>query len=84
MVDDFGVRYINKQDTDHLIMTLQKKYPIKMNQKGDYYLGMTLEWDYNKIHSNRNVQLSIPGYVNNSRPHHSKTQSMEEKYNTQT
>ena len=57
------MKYINKKDADHLIMTLQKKYPIKMNWNGDYYLGMTLEWNYHKIHSERNVQLSMPGYV---------------------
>ena len=44
-------------------MTLQKKYPIKMNWKKDYYLRIALEWDYNKIHSERNIQLSMPGYV---------------------
>ena len=31
IVDDFGVQYIKKQNADHLIMTLQKKYSIKMN-----------------------------------------------------
>ena len=30
---------------------------------GDYYLGMTLEWNYHKIHSKRNIRLSLPGYV---------------------
>ena len=30
VVDDFGVKYTNKRDTDHLIMILQKKYPIKI------------------------------------------------------
>ena len=34
-----------------------------MNRNGDYYLGMTLEWNYHKIHSERNVRLSMPGYV---------------------
>ena len=34
-VDGFGVKYTNKRDADHLIMTLQKKYPIKMNWIGD-------------------------------------------------
>ena len=63
MVDDFGVKYINKQDVDHPIMTLQQNYPIKMNWKGDCYLGMTLEWDYSKIHSDRNVRLLMPRYV---------------------
>ena len=34
-----------------------------MNWEGDYYLGMTLEWNYHHIHSERNVRLSMPGYV---------------------
>ena len=24
---------------------------------------MTLDWDYNKVHNNRSVTLSMPGYV---------------------
>ena len=57
------IRYINKVDADHLIITLQKKYPTKINWKGDYYLGITLEWDPNKVHSEGNVKLSMSGYV---------------------
>ena len=34
-----------------------------MNWKGDYYLGMTLESEYNKIHSERNIQLLMPGCI---------------------
>ena len=63
VVDDFGVKYTDKTDADHLITTLQKKYPIKMNWEGNYYLGMTLQWNYHPIHSERNVRLSMPGYV---------------------
>ena len=37
-----------------------------MNWIGDYYLGMTLEWNYHKIHSKQNVRLSMPGYVKES------------------
>ena len=44
-------------------MTLQKKYPIKLNWNGDYYLGMTLEWNHHKIYSERNVRISMSGYV---------------------
>ena len=63
VVDDFGVKYTDKRNTGCLIMTLQKKYLIKMNWIGDYYFGITLEWKYHKINSERNVQLSMPGYV---------------------
>ena len=66
MVDDFGVKYINKVDAGHLIMTLQNKFPIKMKLNGDYYLRMTLKWNYHKIHSEKNVRLSMPGYVKES------------------
>ena len=34
-----------------------------MKWVGDYYLRMTLEWNYHHIHSERNVRLSMPGYV---------------------
>ena len=36
---------------------------MKTDWTGEYYLGMTLKWDYNKIHNDRIVCLSMPGYV---------------------
>ena len=63
VVDDFRVKYTNIKDAEHLENTIKKHYPIKSNWKGDYYLGMTLDWDYNKVHNNRSVTLSMPGYV---------------------
>ena len=36
---------------------------MKTDWTGEYYLGMTLKWDYNKIHNDRSVCLSMPGYV---------------------
>ena len=59
VVDDFGVKYINKEDMEHLIAALGKKYPIKVDWKAEFYLGMTIKWDYN----NRTAKLSMPGYV---------------------
>ena len=59
VVDDFGVKYTNKADADHLIKTIEKRYPITINWEPDFYLGMTMEWDY----KNRTVTLSMPGYV---------------------
>jgi hypothetical protein len=58
-VDDFGVKYVKKEDMDHLIATLSKRYPIKVDWKAEYYLGMTIKWDYN----NRTAKISMPGYV---------------------
>ena len=34
-----------------------------MKWKGDYYCGITLEWDYNKMHSEKYVRLLMSGYV---------------------
>jgi len=58
-VDDFGVKYINKTDINHLIQALKQDYKIEEDWEGTRYLGNTLYWDYKK----REVHLSMPGYV---------------------
>jgi hypothetical protein len=40
VVDDFGVKYVNKEDMDHLISTIGNRYPIKVDWKAEYYLGI--------------------------------------------
>ena len=60
VVDDFGVKYINKDDAQHLIDSLATYYPITIDWTGDRYCGVYLKWDY----TNRSVTLSIPDYVN--------------------
>jgi hypothetical protein len=59
VVDDFGVKYENKEDMDHLVKTLGDRYPIKVGLKAEFYLGITIKWDY----ENRTAKLSMPGYV---------------------
>jgi hypothetical protein len=58
-VDDFGVKYEKEEDLQHLVATLEKVYKIKINTKGDKYLGMNLKWDYEE----RTVEVSIDGYI---------------------
>ena len=58
-VDDFGIKYTNKQDLDHLHQALKHKYNIKEDLTGNLYCGISLKWDYNK----RTVKLSMPNYV---------------------
>jgi hypothetical protein len=58
-VDDFGVKYTNKEDVDHLISTLRILYKISIDWTGADYCGLKLAWDY----SNRTVDISIPGYI---------------------
>jgi hypothetical protein len=59
VVDDFGVKYIEQKDADHLIHALKQLYEISIDWTGSLYLGLTLKWDYNK----RTVEVSMPGYV---------------------
>jgi hypothetical protein len=46
VVDDFGVKYDNKDDVKHLISSLSQDYTIDTNWEGTRYLGLTLDWDY--------------------------------------
>jgi hypothetical protein len=59
VVDDFGVKYVHKEDMEHLIATIGNRYPIKVDWKAEYYLGITIKWDY----VNRTATLSMPSYV---------------------
>ena len=61
VVDDFGVKYTNKEDVEHLISVLKQDYGIDTDWEGTRYLGLTLDWDYTK----RKVHLSMPGYIEN-------------------
>ena len=58
-VDDFGVKYINKDDIHHLITSLQKHYTISCDWSGKNYCGYQLEWHYYKGY----VDLSMPKWI---------------------
>ena len=59
MVDDFGVKYVNKADVEHLLSVLTENYEIDTDWEGTRYLGLTLDWDY----KNGSVHLSMPDYI---------------------
>jgi hypothetical protein len=44
VVDDFGVKYINKEDVEHLLAVLRKDYELDTDWDGTRYLGLTLDW----------------------------------------
>ena len=48
MVDDFGVKYVGKDTSDHLIQTLKNLYTISIDWNGSIYCGLTINWDYGK------------------------------------
>jgi hypothetical protein len=59
VVDDFGVKFIGKEHAQHLKNKLEEHYKLTCNWTGKQYIGITLDWDYNKCH----VHLSMPNYV---------------------
>ena len=46
VVDNFGVKYVNKDDMDHLIASIKKNYMLTKDWTGNLYCGIQLDWDY--------------------------------------
>ena len=61
--DDFGVEYVGKRHADNLINALKENYEVTVNDKGDLYAGINLNWDYVK----RTFRLTIADYIANLR-----------------
>jgi hypothetical protein len=59
VVNNFGVKYVGKEHPQYLKNTLEEHYKLTCNWTGKPYIGITLDWDYNKCH----VHLSMPNYV---------------------
>jgi hypothetical protein len=63
VVDDFGVKYVNKEDMDHLVATIGKRYPpIKVDWKAEYYLGITIKWagsEYDWVFNNVSIEVRV-------------------------
>ena len=45
IVDKFGVKYIGKDNADHLIQDLHKLYTISFDWIGSLFCGLTIDWD---------------------------------------
>jgi hypothetical protein len=61
VVDDFTVKYVGKQHSDHLRHSLLKIYELTTDWAGTACSCTTLKWDY----KNRTCDISMPGYVSN-------------------
>jgi len=59
VVDDFGVKYVGEEHALHLQHTIEKHYKMTTDWTGRRYIGITIDWDYEK----RRVHLSMPNYV---------------------
>ena len=68
-VDDFGVKYNNDEDANHLLNSLKQHYSITTDWKGEEYCGLSIKWDY----KNRHVDISMPGFIDKVLLHHEKT-----------
>ena len=61
VVDDFGIKYVNKEDADHLAHSLKNAYQLAEDWTGGLYCGITLKWNYNKKY--RWLETLMPGYI---------------------
>jgi hypothetical protein len=43
VVDNFGIKYVNKDDVDHLITSIRKNYALTEGWMGDLYCGIQLD-----------------------------------------
>jgi hypothetical protein len=60
VVDDFGIKYIDKADADHLLETSRLLCKASVDWDAKQYCGLTtLIFDY----INRTCDISIPGYI---------------------
>ena len=59
MVDDFGIKYTNKNVVQHLISCLKMHYGLTEDWTGNLYCGIRLEWNY----KTRTLDISMPGYI---------------------
>ena len=58
-VDDFGIKYFNQKDLDHLLNALKQTYKVSIDLEGKNYLGYELFWNYAYGY----VDLAMPKYI---------------------
>ena len=60
VVDDFGIKYTNDADADHLLKSLRELYIMTEDRAHKQkYVGITIDHD----RQNHTIELSMPGYV---------------------
>jgi hypothetical protein len=49
VVDDFGIKYVKRDDAKHLVQALQQVgYKLSQEWDGKCYCSLTQKWDYDK------------------------------------
>ena len=44
-VNDFGIKYSDMIDIEHLLVSLHHNYTISVDMSGCHYYGLTLNWN---------------------------------------
>ena len=88
VVDDFGIKYSNKEDALHLAAALKQHYDVTVDWDASLFVGISLDWNYSP--TNRSVTLSMPDYVKKAlrrfthppptKPEHSPHRAIEKQY----
>ena len=58
-VDDFGIKYFNMPDLEHVLDALRQSYTISVDKSGSQYCGLAIKWNYDENY----VDISMPGYI---------------------
>jgi hypothetical protein len=59
IINNFGVKYVNKGDVNHLVKSKKETYTLTEDWTGNLYCGVALSWDY----INRTVNMLMPGDI---------------------
>ena len=59
VVDDFGLKFIQDNDLNHLISMLKRYCDVSVDKTGQEYVKINLDWDY----KGRKVHLSMEPYL---------------------
>ena len=59
VVDNIEVKYVGKENVDHLITANRELYPVAEDWDVSLYFSIILQWYYQK----QTVDISMPGYV---------------------
>jgi hypothetical protein len=44
-------KYMNQEDANHLMHAIGKYYPMTVDKEATKYIGLTIEWEYKKMHT---------------------------------
>ena len=59
VVDDFSLKYTDREHAERFLAILRQWYPVKTDWNAQRFCGITIDWDYTQ----RTATLSMPGYV---------------------